>query len=181
MSDNAFMHGTSLVKKAGANAIPSQLHLANRPLTACPVYVRQYKTYPNNGLTNLDGSQIIIPVDTSTLTCFLNRLQVDFSVTASAAVGSSFFQTPRWCNSPNRRCKRERPLAPRAVYQLPNCSAMSFFSNMQIVVQGCPIEEILGYNVMAGIPDRSAMEHYIANGKPLIEAIDTHGDWFLPG
>jgi hypothetical protein len=34
-------------------------------------------------------------------------------------------------------------------YRLPSCGAMAFISDMQIVVQGCPIEEIHRYNTMA--------------------------------
>jgi hypothetical protein len=72
-------------------------------------------------------------------------------------------------------------------YRLPSCGAMAFISDMQIVVQGCPIEEIHRYNIcasylhdMAGIPDckdPSAMHMYFANGKPFVAVADTWLDF----
>jgi hypothetical protein len=54
---------------------------------------------------------------------------------------------------------------------------------MQIVMQGCPVEEIHRYNIMAsyfhdmaGIPDckdQAAMERYFANGKPIVGTVDS--------
>jgi hypothetical protein len=72
-------------------------------------------------------------------------------------------------------------------YRLRNCGAMAFFSDMQIVVQGAPIEEIHRYNIiasymhdMAGIPDCKdtiAMERYFANGKPFVSTVDNYNDF----
>jgi hypothetical protein len=72
-------------------------------------------------------------------------------------------------------------------YRLPNCGAMAFISDMQIVIQGCPVEEIHRYNIMAsylhdivGIPDckdKTAMQRYFADGKPFVAQVDSYSDW----
>jgi hypothetical protein len=133
MSELAYHNETTLVvEQAGANAIPAQLNLANRPPTACRAYTRQYKTYPNNGLTFKDGSQIITPIDTSTPSCFLNPggscLQFEFVMTASTAVDSAYFVTTDAITDGTNDiiaaagfvCSRHEQF-----YRLPSCGAMA--------------------------------------------------------
>jgi hypothetical protein len=186
-------------KMSGANAIPAELNLSIREPTACPAYARQYKTYPTNGLTFKDGSQIIIPIDTSAPSCFMNPnatwLQFDFKVTISVEPGTvSQMNTPYIIHEIDgggnaiggqNLVNVGDPVytSHNQFYRLPSCGTMAFISDMQIVVQGCPIEEIHRYNIcatylhdMAGIPDckdPSAMHMYFANGKPFVAVADT--------